>query len=92
MMRKLFGVGDLVRFQAYTQEAAEVEYATGTVLAKRPDIPLLGEWVDLVFDGMIRRGVPTGRLELVRRASNGARDARWTEDHQAADQARGWPA
>lgn len=91
MMAQSFGAGDLVRFQTYTQEAAEVDYATGTVLA-RQDSPLLGEWVDIAFGEVIRRGVPTGRLDIVRRASKVAYDDRYTEDHEAADRARDWPA
>lgn len=91
MMPQSFGAGDLVRFQAYTQEAAEVDYATGTVLTTRQDSPLLGEWVDVIFCEVIRRGVPTGRLEIVRRAPNDAYDDRHTEDHEAADRARAWP-
>ena len=91
MMPQSFGVGDFVRFQAYTQEAAEVDYATGTVLATRRDSPLLGRWVDIAFGDVIRRGVPTGRLEIVRRAVANAHDSRYIEDHVAADQARKWP-
>ncbi|PIS99524.1 hypothetical protein TSA1_01185 [Bradyrhizobium nitroreducens] len=92
MMLGSFAAGDEVRFQAYTQEAAEVDYATGTVLTACEGSPLLGEWVDIAFGKVIRRGVPTGRLELVCRAPQNANDARWTEDLQAADQARDWPA
>lgn len=91
MTPQSFDAGDLVRFRAYTQEAAEVDYATGTVLATRQDSPLLGKWVDVVFGEVIRRGVPTGRLEIVRRAPKNAHDARHTVDHEAVDRARNWP-
>ncbi|WP_420965317.1 hypothetical protein [Bradyrhizobium sp. B120] len=81
---QMFSAGDVVRFQAYTQDAAQADYATGTVLTVRADIPLLGERVDVDFGGVIRRGVETGRLELVRRAPKDAYDARWTEDPDEA--------
>ncbi|MEZ2142160.1 hypothetical protein AAE026_07560 [Bradyrhizobium sp. DN5] len=92
MMVQSFGAGDLVRFQAYTQQAAEVDHVIGMVVATHQDIPLVGEWVDIAFGEVIRRGVPTGRLEIVRRASKDAHGDRYIEDHEAADRARNWPA
>lgn len=85
-----YGVGDLVRFQPYTLEAAEVDYVTGAVLEPRRDIPLVGQWVDIDFQGFRRRGVSTARLELVRRAPKDAYDDHFTEDQEALDRERDW--
>lgn len=92
MMIQTYRAGDRVRFQPYTPEAAEADYATGTVLGPTSDIPLLGTWVDIVFPGGVtRRGVSTARLELVRRAPKDAFDERYIEDPEVVDRERRWP-
>ena len=40
---------DLVRFLAYTQEAAEMDCGVGTVLRALSNVPLVGEFVDIDF-------------------------------------------
>jgi hypothetical protein len=90
MTIQTYGAGDLVRFQACTLEAAEVDYASGIVLKVRTDVPLCGQWVDLDFRGVKRPGVPTARLEIVRRASKDEHNDRYTEDHEAIDLERDW--
>lgn len=92
MAFQTYGVGDHVRFQPYTLEAAEVDYVSGVVLELRSDIPLVGQWVDIDFQGDRRRGVSTARLELVRRAPKDAYDDCYTEDHEAVDRERDWRA
>ncbi|MGY3130879.1 hypothetical protein ACVWZM_001561 [Bradyrhizobium sp. USDA 4501] len=60
-------------------------------LAIQTDVLVCGEWVDVDYGGVIRRGVVTGRLELVRRAPKDAYAARWTDHTDEADLLREWP-